>query len=256
MRLNELYIGNDNEDDDEPYLFIAVVYVDGTTINPLDMDDSTVRIDSVSKTHGNVPDHDASGEDLEDHSVAQIPSSTGHFNRTIVPIGLELATDLEDPDGQLGAAIRSASAIYLVVVALEEDDTSTEAIDDARAAFLKTLRSEVEQVIRSITLAEIRAGELPKLDGAKLEEMEKRLREEALGAAEDETFLPLWWTPALFPLLLDEADKDDVVGFAIRKFSYGALLAAGQSGIDFALTASNVHDWEGSYTIRGRVARK
>ena len=38
--LQDLYIGNDNEDDDEPYLFAVVMLADGTTINPLAMSTS------------------------------------------------------------------------------------------------------------------------------------------------------------------------------------------------------------------------
>ena len=255
--LKELRIGNDNEGADEPYLFVAVVYVDGTTIDPFHMDTSTVRIDSPTKTHGNIHDEDASGEDLEENSIALIPAPTGHFERTITPIGLDLATDLEDPDGALGDAIRTTTAVYLVLVALEEDDTSTEAIDAARAAFLKALRSQIEAVIQTTTFAEIVAGDLPTFDADKMKAMETELRKKALGAAEDETFSPGWWTPALFPFLLDEADKDDVVGFAFRKFSYSDLLAAGPAGITFEATASapDIEDWEGSYTIRGKIRR-
>lgn len=253
LDLDELYIGNDNEAEDEPYLFVAVVYVDGTTIDPLQLQTSTARIDSAKKTHGNVPDEDADGEDLEETSTAQIPSSTGHFEETITPIGLQLAAALDDPDGSLGDAIRDTTAVYLVIGALEEDDTSTEGMDAARAAFVKALQSEVDAVIQSSTVGD--DGNLPKFGAKKLKEMNDRIREKALCAAEDEAKDPLWWTPALFPFLLDEVDADDVVGFAVRKFSYGDLLAAGPAGIHFEATASadKLEDWEGSYTIRGKI---
>ena len=63
---------------------------------------STVRVDSPTKTHGNVPDHDKDGDDLEDTSVASIPSGTGHFEGTIKPIGLDLVANMEDADGHVG----------------------------------------------------------------------------------------------------------------------------------------------------------
>ncbi len=256
LDLNELYIGNDNEAEDEPYLFVAVVYVDGTTIDPLQLQTSTARIDSAKKTHGNVPDEDADGEDLEEGSTAQIPSSTGHFEKTITPIGLQLAAALDDPDGSLGDAIRETTAVYLVIGALEEDDTATEGMDAARTAFVKALQSEVDAVIQSSTLGD--DGNLPKFGAEKLKEMNDKIREKALGAADDEAKDPLWWTPTLFPFLLDEVETDDVVGFAVRKFSYGDLLAAGPAGIHFEATASadKLEDWEGSYTIRGKIRRK
>jgi hypothetical protein len=259
LDLNELYIGNDNESADEPYLLVAVVYLDGTTIDPFDMQNSTVRIDSAKKTHGNVSSEDASGEDLEEGSTAQIPSATGHFERTITPIGLLLAADLEDPNGALGSAIGATTAVYVVLIAMEEDSTSTEAIDAARAAFLTALRSEIEAVLHSVTLGNIVSGNLPKLDAEKFKAMEKNLKQKAIGAAEDETFFPLWWTPAVLgPFLTANVDKDDVVGFAVQKFSYSDLLAAGPAGIPFEATTSaeDLDDWEGLYTIRGTIRRK
>ena len=258
LDLNELYIGNDNESEDEPYLLVAVVYLDGTTIDPFDMENSTVRIDSAKKTHGNVSSEDASGEGLEEGSTA-IPSATGHFERTITPIGLLLAADLEDPDGALGSAIGSTTAVYVVLVAMEEDSTSTEAIDAARVAFLTTLHSEIDAVLHSVTLGDIVSGDLPTLDAEKFKAMEKKLQENAMGAAEDETFFPLWWTPAVFgPFLTANVDRDDLIGFAVQKFSYSDLLAAGPAGIAFEATtsAADLDDWEGLYTIRGTIRRK
>ncbi len=87
--------------------------------------------------------------------------------------------------------------------------------------------------------------------------MEKKLREKALGAAEDETLFPLWWTPALFPSLLFQSDEDDVVGFVVRKFSCSDLLAAGTDAITFSAktSAAGPADPEGSYTIIGTIRR-
>jgi hypothetical protein len=252
--LQALYVGNDNESADEPYLLVAVVYADGTTINPLAMSTSTVRIDSHTKTHGNVPDEDPSGEDLEQASTAKIPAATGHYEKTIQPIGLDFAADLEDPDGTIGDAIASGTAVYVVVVALEEDDTTTEAMNAARATMITELQKKADSIIRGTTLQDLMSGNPPRFDPQQIQE---ELKGKVVDAAENKTLTPGWWTPVIFQTMIGQiGDPDDLVGVANRKFTFAELLSAGTGGIPFELQCSDAEDWEGSYTVKGRIRRK
>jgi hypothetical protein len=254
LNLTELYVGNDNEGADEPYLFIAVLYVDGTTINPLSLSTSTVRISSPTKTHGNVPDETKNGDDLDQGRTAIIPSSTGRFSATIAPIGLDLAADMEDADGKIGASIADGTAVYVLCIAMEEDATDTDAANAARAAMVQELSKRANGVVQSLSLGDLIQGNTPKFDPAAIE---KELRSQMMAAGEDETKGTGWWTPAMFPLLLDDVvDPDDYVGWALKKFTYGELLAAGSGGIKFELSLSNSDDWEGAYTVKGTIKRK
>ena len=67
-------------------------------------------------------------------------------------------------------------------------------------------------------------------------------------------------------------DRDDMVGVAYKKFTFGELVSAGKDGISFELECSNpplnvaeqianskipffggATGWEGSYTVKGRI---
>lgn len=251
--LKRLYIGNDNEGSgDEPYLIVALVYADGTTINPLALSSSTVRVDSPTKTHGNVPDHDKNGDDLEDTSVANIPSGTGHFEGTIKPIGLDLVANMEDADGHIGQAMMDGTAVYVVVIAMEEDASETDAVDAARTAAINGLKTKANGIVQKIKLTDLMDGNVPEFDPGVIQE---QLKEKALSAAKNETMISGWWTPALAPIYLDDlVDPDDYVGYGMRRFTFGELLAAAPSGIDFEVSMASGE--EGSYTVRGTIRRK
>ncbi len=255
--LEKLDIGNSNEGADEPYLIVFVIYVDGTTINPLDFASSTVRIDCPGKTHGNVPDEDVWGKDLTTGTVANIPASTGHFEKSIKPIGLEFAADLPDYDGSIGQSMKDNTVVYLVVVAMEEDATSTSAMNEARAAALQALQARVNGVIQSLTLQDLMKGQPPEFD---VSQLQSEIKDVALEAAEDETMNRAW--SIVVPILslsffAEVIDRDDYVGAAYKKFTFGELLDANPpAAIPFSLTLSNSDDWEGSYTVRGWIRRK
>lgn len=57
-------------------------------------------------------------------------------------------------------------------------------------------------------------------------------------------------------LLAQVADPDDFVGFAYKKVTMSQLLASGPNGIPLNLNLANSSNWEGSYTVRGRILRK
>jgi len=252
--LQELYIGNDNEDDDEPYLLMAILYADGTTINPLKMSTSTVRIDSHTKTHGNVPDVDENGHDLEQASTAKIPAATGHYENTIKPIGIDFAADLEDPDGSIGDGMANGTAVYVVVIALEEDHTNTEAVNAARSTMIAELHKKAAEIMQDKTLQDLMSGDPPEFDPEKIQD---ELKGKVIDAAKEKTLTPGWWTPViLLTRIVWESDKDDLVGVDYKKFTFGDLLSAGTNGIPFELQCFDTNEFEGSYTVKGRIRRK
>ncbi len=250
--LRELYIGNDNEDDDEPYLFAVVMLADGTTINPLSLSTSTVRIVSKNKTHGNVPDKDQNGNDLEEGSTAKIPAATGHFATTITPIGANFAADLEDVNGSIADGIANGTAVYVIVIAMEEDGSSTEAVNAARKAMVNELSNKANDAVQALTLQDLMKGVHPAFDPKKITD---DITDKAIAAAKDKTLTPGWWTPVILLTKSGEIfDRDDLVGVAYKKFTFGELVSAGKDGISFELECSNdAKDWEGSYTVKGHI---
>lgn len=257
--LEKLYINNSNEGADEPYLIVFVIYVDGTTINPLGFAGSTVRIDCSSGTHGNVPDEEMYwGNDLTTGTVAKIPASTGHFEKSIKPIGLEFAADFPDYDGSIGQSMKDNTMVLLVVVALEEDATSTSAANAARNAALQELQNRANGVIQSMTLQDLMQGNPPEFD---ISQIQKDITSKAIEAAEDETLDAAFWVQLFSPFnpfaLAQAVDPDDYIGSAYKIFTFGELLdTIPPARIPFSLNLSNAADWEGSYTVRGWIRRK
>jgi hypothetical protein len=97
-------------------------------------------------------------------------------------------------------------------------------------------------------------GKTPKFDPKKLQD---ELKGKVMDAAKDATLTTGWWTPAILLTKIGEfADRDDLVGMDFRKFTFGDLLSTGTNGIPFELECSNMKDWEGSYTVKGRIRRK
>lgn len=256
--LEKLHIGNSNENADEPYLIVFVLYVDGTTINPLDFANSTVRLQSPTKTHGNIPDEDQWGKDLETGKVANIPRSTGHFETTIKPIGLEFAADLEDVDGSIGQSMKDNTMVLLVVVALEEDATATSAANAARNAAVQELQAKANAVIQSLTLQDLMKGNPPEFD---IGQIQSDITSKAIAAAKEETIDAAFIFSLFSPLapwsIAQAADPDDYVGAGYKLFTFGQLLDRNPPGaIPISISLSNQADWEGSYRVSGWIRRK
>jgi hypothetical protein len=256
--LEKLEIGNSNENADEPYLIVFVLYVDGTTINPLSFASSTVRIQSPTKTHGNIPDHDPWGKDLETGKVANIPNSTGHFETTIKPIGLEFAADLEDVDGSIGQSMKDNTMVILVVVALEEDATKTSSANAARNTAVQELQKKANAVIQSLTLQDLMKGNPPEFD---IGQIQSDITSKALKAAKADTldtnFILSLFSPLAPWAIAQAADPDDYIGAGYKIFTFGQLLDRTPPGkIPIRIGLANQSDWEGAYTVTGWIRRK
>ena len=228
--------------DEDPYLLIAVIYADGTTIVPFFdwttrnaiyfSPRPTVRIDSPTKTHENVPGGDP-GDKLT------IPASTGHFEKVIKPIGRRLA-------GQLGLSskqekgLREATQVAIVVIGFEEDAVpSTEVVNESREKFVKRLGEELNGIIPlRIPIKKGGAPKLPNLAGS-VSDIKEKLREELTDFAKAEGLKEVLLRIGLavhWYLSPGALNADDYIGHALALFSYQQIMDAGTKGIPFTMT--------------------
>lgn len=233
--------------DEEPFLLIAVVYADGTTIVPfldwttidpitklpqeIHFPSSEVRIDSPTKTHENVPGGDPGDKLL-------IPAATGHFEKVIKPIGMTLV-------GQLGLSwkqrkkLREATQVGILVIGFEEDAVpSTDVVNASREMFVTRLSEELNTIIQGVTVDKDEPLELPKLEDA-VGDIRKKLKQELTDFAESEGIdevlsklaIPAW--PMI--ISLGGGNADDYIGHARALFTYEQILEAGEQGIPFEM---------------------
>ena len=254
LRLQSLW--SDGDTDIEPYLLVAVVYTDGTTIVPevsggrIRFTDSRVRLAGASGTHGNV----LGGDAMDAGDTVPIPASTGIFDTTIRPIGLQLANQLGLTESNK-RMLREKTQVGVVIIGMEEDAIpSTETANELYAAFIAGLQEELDTLVRSV---ELTAGNVnfPNLASA-VEAIKKRLRERLEALAKSETIAdlkPFLAIPAA-PMLatFGAANADDYIGAAHIVVTYQQLLDAGEAGIPFQLEISDNPDEAVLYKIKGR----
>ncbi|MCI0350916.1 MAG: hypothetical protein L0Z53_15935 [Acidobacteriales bacterium] len=216
---------NEGEGDDDPYLFIVAIYSDGTTVNPLDLAHSSVRIESPSTTHNNLL-MDAHENEPRSGKSYSIPYFVGHFENSILPLqgGLGMQTAM------------NLSRVGILVIVMEEDNTSDAAANAARKALVHNLRNELNAAIQS--------GSTPNISA-----LQAKIKDKMIAAAEKET-LKDWFAPWG---LLDVPDSDDFIGSNFAIFSYAQILDAGIKGLPINLVCASS---EGSYTIIGSISRK
>jgi hypothetical protein len=277
----------DEEDDEEPYIVPVVLFMDGTTLNVLDLANSSVRVATSQRadTHGNIPQYNSSigsGDDIS------IPEDVGRFESEILPINIAMA---DDPllEAMFGfrvdySQLTKATTVWVAVMAMEEDATSTEAANAARDAFMEGLRAELNGCIQSLTLTDairlVKNGQtmkdLLKADDAELcgyvatedssilDQIRAKLKALAKDAATGEELDDaLNWFPGGVTNLLDNvADHDDVIAFGYKSFTYDQLWRA-ERPVGFTLDlhllkrgkypdagTRNVH-----YEVKGSIGR-
>jgi hypothetical protein len=247
----------DEEDDEEPYLMVVVVYADGTTIDAMKLGTSTVRIDSSKKTHENVPHKDG---DLGSGDTVVIPDSTGRFSRSILPIGLnflefiEAIDEFKDkrPDPEV---LLANTYVGILVIAMEEDATTTDAANAGRKALVNGIGNELNKIIQEVQLD---LKKTPPVDFQQilnqLTSAQEKIMDDVVSAVKDETLVDGWWTPFLAPFVLAQAvDPDDNVGAAFRLVSYKQIRDAGPGSVQLTI------DLKGNgphYRVKGSVRKK
>jgi hypothetical protein len=244
----------DEENDEEPYIIPIVVYLDGTTIDMLHRNTSTVRVATSKRTdtQGNIPQYNSS---IGSGDVIAVPADVGYFESTILPINLDLVD--KNLPRMLGLPfdftvdythVVGATTMIVGVLAMEEDATSLGAANAARDAFVSGLKAELESCLRNMTLADViqlvRNGQNLKAmltedegsacgytasaeDGSVLDQIRAKLTDMGKDAAKAEELDDATnWLPGGGLLLLDKANHDDVVGFDYRMVTYEELMNA------------------------------
>ena len=236
--LEELDILGEGYDED-PYLMVAVVLADGTSIVPavtgtparVTFGGSSVRVLSKSKTHENVPGGDPGDE-------VAIPASTGQFEATIRPIGLALARSFGATEAQL-QTLRENTDIAILVIGMEEDAIpSTEVINESRELFIRRLTEELNAIVQGISLPAALPLDFPDLNDV-VAGLRGQLKDEITEFAKSEgieelgTLLGIHAWPML--ISLGAGNQDDYIGQDRVTFSYQQLLDAGTDGFAFEL---------------------
>ncbi|MGH7589372.1 MAG: hypothetical protein ACRELU_12355, partial [Gemmatimonadota bacterium] len=253
VRLQNLWSIGDT--DIEPYLLVAVVYIDGTTIIPeidvaagqIRFTNSHVRISKASGTHGNV----LSGGSMGWDDTVPIPTSTGLYETTIRPIGLELANQYGRPESEK-RMLREFTEVGILVIGMEEDAIpTTETANELYDTFIGALQAELDGLLRGVVM---NAGnpQSPDLDPA-IKEIRDRLRKslkelaisETIGDVEGYLGIPGAPLMASFGAL----NADDFIGAADFSVTYQDLLDAGETGIPFKLTVTDNPDEVVEYQI-------
>lgn len=223
VKISPFRISNPDEDGmlsngDEPYLFVAAIFVDGTTVDTANLPGSSVRILSPSKTHGNL------GIEKVDKGTYPIPNSTGLFKATIRPIAnvsnLNLAKNL--------------AMVGLIVIAMDEDGTPTSAMNKARQAFVSTLQAELDKSVRKTSPPDVQQL-TQKVKNAMIKAVTKELMSSPGGF--------LWGLPGV-------ADPDDFIGADFKIVTYSQIEAAGATGIPIAMSFKNSGV---RYSLSGRI---
>ncbi|WP_421659343.1 hypothetical protein [Leptothermofonsia sp. ETS-13] len=199
---------------DEPYLFVAAIYADGTTIQLANLANAKVRIKSPSKTHGNL-----GRTRVKARNSFAIPAATGLFSTSILPIaGL--------PDN-LG---KEKSTVGLIVIAMEEDATKTSAANAGQQALVNVLQKELTNAVRTVSALDVDTLRT-KLSSA----IRQAIKKESLSSI-----------TGIFSFV----DPDDYIGADFAIWSYQQIENAGSQGMPISMNfkKSGVH-----YQITGSI---
>ena len=259
--LNTLKIGGTGGDED-PYLLVVAFFADGTTIVPkinlakqrIEFPTSSVRIQSPTKTHENVPVDVDPGDELK------IPASTGHFEATIRPIGLELAHQ-HGLSASQQRQLREKTLVGILVIGMEEDALpSTDVMNETRNELVSALQSELDRIVRGITVSLANPTKIPnRVDAVNQirDDLKKRLVDSAKARTLEELqqYLAIHGFPAIV-LVPGALNADDYIGSGVALFDYEQLLQAGSNGLPIRMKLDQNPDEDLHYRIEGRIRVK
>jgi len=226
-------------DGDEPYLFVVVILADGTTINPLNFPGSSVRLRHKAKTHENL---NLDGVDSGPGNY-YIPPGTGRFETTILPVGLNVLNLI--PDGKKVETVTDAAMVGILVVAMEEDDSTDSTANAGRNALVSNLQKELDAIVHAL-----KPSADTQLNPAQImKDLKPKLTAKVEDAMTHET-LKNWWNPVGWFAIVD---PDDHIDSDFESFTYKQIWEAGEVGVPFVL------DFNGGgahYEVYGRVSAK
>lgn len=245
--------------DEDPYLFVVAFFADGTTIVPqlnlarqrVEFPTSSVRLQAAAKTHENVP------VDVDPGANLTIPNSTGRFRTTIRPIGMELAREhgLSSADRK---KLREKTLVGILVIGMEEDaQPSTEVMNETRAELVSSLQTELDRIVRGVTVSLDDPTKIPDMMDA-VNEIRGRLKKQLVDSAKARTleelsqYLAIHGFPAIV-LVPGALNADDYIGSGVALFNYEELLNAGEAGLPIKLKLDQNPDEELTYKIEGRI---
>jgi hypothetical protein len=219
LQLNQFICHNADEDSfysngDEPYLFVAAIYADGTTIQLSNLANARVRIQSPSKTHGNL-----GRKNVKAGNRFAIPTATGSFSTRILPIG-----------GLPETIAKQKSMVGIIVIAMEEDTTPTSAANAGRQALVNVLQKDLDQAIRTVSSPDVNV-----LKNRIASAMRQAIKQESLRSISG---------------IFSVVDPDDYIGADFAMWSYQEIQNAGGAGlpINMNFKKSGVH-----YQVTGLV---
>lgn len=230
IQLDKLTVVVQNESaHDEPYLWLAFIKVDGSTFSISDSAHSSATIHSPAGSHGNLG---PAGSEMNQGDSVAIPKALGRWRTPMLTI----------PDGD--GMDDLLSAITLVIVGLEQDDTPDDAAEQGHQAFVSVLRSEVNKAIQSMKKPDVNA----------ITEEAKAAIINAIKAAS----VSVWTVLPISNLFTIGAlvDSDDFIGSNVREpFTFKQIHDAGPAGIPFGLLDLVVPPIDnGFYQVTGKVS--
>ncbi len=222
----------DEEGDEEPYLIIVFIYADGTTINLLEMGNSSVRVMATRKTHGNVWNDGDLGSGDSPFLLEDFPATT------ILPIGLNVLELLESMDATWSSApnhltMMDNAFVFVLAAAIEEDETTTADADAIRSTLVNAIEKEVNSAIRNIDLG---VNLDPDAIQGQFNTQMNVVVENVMDAVDQKTDEIIEGIALTLPFSLAQAvDPDDFIGYSLGKVSYRQILDAGPAGVPFSM---------------------
>jgi hypothetical protein len=248
----------------EPYLLIAVVYLDGTTIKPelnlaaqqIQFSNSSVRIAHSPQTHKNV----AGNQSMSSGQTVMIPGSTGYFETTIRPIGLDFVTQNNIPIDE--KKLRESTYVGILAVGLEEDMVpSTATMNQLWAQSVAELQGAFDNAIRGFALNASDIGNPTVVKQKLVEALDQavrpvadRLKDAAIAKTIDELaqYLAIPGFPVVAGLLAAAGAEDDYIGTGVKLIKYEELLNS--FNVPFTLNLpGNVPAGDTWYRIEGKA---
>ncbi len=221
---------NEGSGDDEPYLWVIYLKVDGTTLSVTSL--SNARADFHAPS-GSQNDLGFSSDDWGDlNEEVSIPKAIGEWNTQLTTVTI--------PPGLDSTMGETLSVVAVVVVCIEEDATKASASEDGRKALVKTLKEEVNKSLR--------AGVAPKIN-----EIAEQAKDAVLDAITSASVSVLSFAPITSLIDLGGiVDPDDFIGSGLAgPVNFQQIRNSGVTGIPFTLIFAG----DGKYRVTGRIGR-
>lgn len=235
----------DEPEDEEPWVILAILYADGTTIDLLKMGLASVRVHSTSGAHGNV----WNDGDLDSGDNPHLLE--GPWSASILPLGLEILELMESVDSWRDNApshvtLMDNTFIVVAGIAMEEDATSDSDATSIKNTIINSLTSEVNKAVKMIDLG---IGSTPEDLQNQLEQEMGTVMANVMNAVQNQISDIVYDKIMTLPFTLHELiDADNFVGVAVGKASYSQILNGGGS-VGTTLDFNSCGDCDAHYKL-------